>query len=250
VFPGGVRLLDLDSTPASFLKLATMNGACAEEGAGARLAEAAKARLWAELALFFVGLPFLLFLVPYGQIVAALVVLLAALYCWRWLKACPRYDSSRLFLTKDFCRHLLRTLSVFLPLGAFALVLAYFYTPEGFLAFPRREPLLFAALLIGYPVFSAYPQEVIFRAYFYERFRPILPRTWQLVAMNVLLFGWVHIFFGMWIMPVLGAAGAALFSRTYFRSGSLLQTAIEHGLWGLLLLSSGIGWALFTGLCG
>jgi membrane protease YdiL (CAAX protease family) len=227
-----------------------VNEACTQEVTGARPTEAAKARLWAELALCFVGLPLVLFLVPYGQIVAGPVVLLAALYCWRWLKACPQYDAARLFRTKDFSRHLARTLCVFLSLGALALGLAYLYMPEGFLAFPRREPLLFAALLIGYPVFSAYPQEIIFRAYFYERFRPILPRTWQLVAMNVLLFGWVHIFFGLWIMPVLGALGALLFSRTYLRSGSLLQAAIEHGLWGLLLLSSGIGWVLFTGLCG
>lgn len=227
-----------------------MNEACAEERAGARLAEAAKARLWAELALFFVGLPLILFLVPYGQIVVMPIVLLAALYCWRWLKACPRFDSFRLFRTKDFCRHLLRTLCVFLPLGALALGLSNFLQPESFLAFPKREPLLFAGALIGYPVFSAYPQEVIFRAYFYERFRPILPRTWQLVTMNVLLFGWVHIFFGGWIMPVLGATGALLFSRTYFRSGSLLQAGIEHGLWGGLLLSTGTGWALYAGLCG
>jgi len=222
------------------------SGATVAEGEG----NPAKLRLVAELLLLFVGVPLLLLLVPHSNVVVVPVVWLAAYLCWRWLRRQEDFDPSRLFGVTDFRRQLFRTIRVFGPLGALALVLAYLAMPGDFLAFPKKMPLSWLAFLVGYPVFSAYPQEVIYRAYFYHRFRPLFPRTWQLVLANTLLFGWVHVFFGGWIMPVLGAAGGLLFSRTYFRSGSLLQAAIEHGLWGDLLLATGIGWAIYAGMCG
>lgn len=42
--------------------------------------------------------------------------------------------------------------------------------------------------------------------------------------------------------------GGILFARTYERSNSLLAACIEHGLWGDLLFTLGLGWCFYTGV--
>lgn len=207
-------------------------------------------RLFAELIVLFVGLPGALLAVRHrvhGLIIP--LILVAGLVCWLWLRRQPDFDRSRLWNTRDFRRHLGRTLAVFLPLGAVAAGFSYWLMPDSFLMFPRWTPGFWLIVMVCYPVFSAYPQELIYRAFFFHRYGRLLGERGAWIV-SALLFGWAHVFLGNWVAPVGAALGGLLFGRTYQRSGSLLQAALEHGLWGDLLFTVGVGFLFYAGSIG
>ncbi len=228
-----------------------MDGTDTTYGETLTLERSASARLWAELLLVFVGLPGLLFAVR-GSVRGLIIplIMLAGLVCWLLLRRTPGFDMQRLWNGRDFWRHFARTLSVMLPLGLFCTAFSWYYEPERFLAFPLNAPTFWLVVMCCYPVLSAYPQELIYRVYFMHRYAPLFRRPWQLMLASALAFGWAHAFLGNWIAPLFTALGGLLFARTYLRSGSLLQTALEHGLWGDLLFSVGIGWYFYAGSIG
>ncbi len=225
-----------------------MNEACAEEVTGARPAEAAKARLWAEMLLLFAGLPIVCILLRrevIGMVVPLLLV--AGLFSWLWLKRQPGYDLKRLWIGPAFSRHILPRIALFVPLGVLLTGLSYWILPDYFLVFPRYTPLIWALVMVLYPVLSAYPQELVFRAFFFERYRPLFKTDFAMILASAVLFGFAHAFLGNWIAPVLAGIGGILFGRTYLRSGSLVIASLEHGLYGDLLFTLGMGWFFYAG---
>ena len=124
----------------------------------------------------------------------------------------------------------------------------YALAPDYFLVLPRHNPRLWLLILVLYPLLSVYPQEVIYRAYFFQHAARILPgvRVPWLLALNVAIFGFAHIIFGNLWAPILSAAGGLLFATTYLKSRSLICAAFEHALWGNLIFTIGLG-PLFAG---
>jgi membrane protease YdiL (CAAX protease family) len=104
--------------------------------------------------------------------------------------------------------------------------------------------------MILYPLLSVYPQELIFRTFFFHRYRQIFRQSWVLILASGLSFGLAHLFFANWIAPTLTLLGGLQFARTYDRTNSTLQAAIEHGLWGDLIFTIGLGWYFYGGSIG
>ena len=133
--------------------------------------------------------------------------------------------------------------------GALVLTAAtYVLVPHRFMALPRHNPRLWLLICVLYPLLSVFPQEVIYRAFFFDRSPHVLPGVegpW-LLALNVALFGFAHIVFGNVWAPVLSAAGGLLFASTYLKSRSVMCAALEHALWGNLIFTIGLG-PLFAG---
>jgi hypothetical protein len=46
------------------------------------------------------------------------------------------------------------------------------------------------------------------------------------------------------------ALGGVHFGRTYAKTGSTLQVTLEHGLWGWLAFTIGLGWYVYSGAIG
>jgi membrane protease YdiL (CAAX protease family) len=208
-------------------------------------------RLRVEMCLIFAVLPGLLVLVR-GQVHGFVIplILLAALLCLLYLLGQPGFPRRRLWNAGAFRHHLRRMLRVLLPLAALAALLSYLYDPARFLTFPRQMPVFWLLVMLLYPVLSAYPQELIYRAFFVQRYACLFRSERGLMLASALAFGWSHVFLGNWIAPVFATLGGLLFARTYLRSGSLLQAALEHGLWGDLLFTLGTGWYFYAGSIG
>ncbi|MDY0042542.1 MAG: CPBP family intramembrane glutamic endopeptidase, partial [Desulforhabdus sp.] len=151
-------------------------------------------------------------------------------------------------LRREGLRPWLRRILRFFALNAGILVLyTWYYHPDIFLGLPENRPLHWFAVLLLYPVLSAYPQEIIYRAWMFHRYRDLVGDQGVLVVLSAAAFGFAHLFFDNWIAIVLSLAGGFVFANTYLRSRSLLITAIEHGLWGDFLFTVGLGMFLFTG---
>lgn len=101
------------------------------------------------------------------------------------------------------------------------------------------EPVLIPLLLIGYPVVSVLPQEIIYRLFFFERYKSLIDSIARMLLVNALSFAFMHIIYGNITAVILSFAGGVLFSWTYARNGLLLLTVIEHSFYGYLIFLAG-----------
>ena len=123
-------------------------------------------------------------------------------------------------------------------------------TRAAFLFLPRERPWILVFIAIGYPVFSAYPQEIVSRAFFFHRYMGLFPNTGSAVVVNALAFMWLHCPFWSLEAFALTLPGGFLFAWTYLKTRSTLAAGIEHGLYGWWAFFTGLGWFVFTGSIG
>ena len=76
------------------------------------------------------------------------------------------------------------------------------FDPENFLDMPRNEPTLWVMILCLYPIFSALPQEFLYRTFFFYRYESWFTRN-GVIRVNMLLFCGAHLLFWNWQAPVL-----------------------------------------------
>ena len=197
-------------------------------------------RLWCELLVLFVGFPFLMYqrVLPNWPIPFLLLATVWALFV---LRADPSFDQQLLVrhgaLSLGFVKILLRDVRLLLLLG----LAVWRFSPQTLFSLVKHAPALWVLVMILYPVFSVYPQELLYRAYFFHRFKPLFGSGGSMIVASALLFGFVHIIFGSWIPIALTAVGGMLFGLTYRKSGSLLLACLEHALFGDFIFTIGIG---------
>jgi glucose uptake protein GlcU len=100
---------------------------------------------------------------------------------------------------------------------------------------------LWVAILLLYPLLSVYPQEVIFRAFFLHRYAKLFPTGALTRLAAAVFFGWAHVIYGSYLAIGLSTLGGLQFVRTYRSSQSLRTVTIEHGLYGILIFTLGLG---------
>ncbi len=121
------------------------------------------------------------------------------------------------------------------------------FAPNRLFNLPSEKPYLWLAVMILYPVLSVYPQEMIYRRYFFRRYSVLVEKPWLRVAVSAALFGWMHVIFRNDIAIVLTAIGGFIFADTYRRTGSLRLTCLEHSLYGQLIFTIGLGEFFYHG---
>jgi len=201
-----------------------------------------------ECGVLFAVLPVMLYLFR-TQLKRALIPLLFLLGITAFilLRRNPRFPRKNLFRLQEE-RHRLKSIFRRLLVGASALFLAVLMLkPDVLLAFPRTYFGLWCLIMIFYPLVSVYPQELIFRAFFFHRYAPLFARPFWMIAASGLAFGLAHLVFGNWVAVVLSTLGGFLFAGTYHRSRSLVLTSIEHGLWGDFIFTVGLGIYFYSG---
>lgn len=213
-----------------------------------RVASENKASLWVEcLGLFFALPAFLYFFRRELAFKVVPLVLLLAVGCSIYLYKKAGFPNCAFYACGGLPRHLRNMLLALLPGAAAMFIIAWLYLPERFLTFPLARPGVWSLVMLLYPLLAAYPQEVVFRGFFFTRYEPLFPSQAAMLAANSLSFGLAHALYGNWLAPPLAALGGALFGYRYLRSGSLMAAGLEHGLWGNMLFTSGLGWYFYSG---
>ncbi|MBN2431767.1 MAG: CPBP family intramembrane metalloprotease [Acidobacteria bacterium] len=121
------------------------------------------------------------------------------------------------------------------------------WRPDMLLGFVRQRPLMWALVMVLYPLFSVYPQEILYRAFLFHRYRPLFSSEQMRVHLSAAAFALVHIIFLNPLALVLSWAGGYIFARTYQRSQSLLLVSLEHALYGCLIFTVGLGSFFYHG---
>lgn len=126
-------------------------------------------------------------------------------------------------------------------------VLMWAFEPERLFSLVRERPRLWAMIMIGYPIASVYPQELIYRAFFFHRYAGLFRSRWSLILASAIVFAWAHVLFQHWIPIVSTLIGGLIFAWRYDRTRSLAVVWVEHALYGCLIFTIGLGVYFFHG---
>lgn len=104
-----------------------------------------------------------------------------------------------------------------------------------------NKPLLWIAILFIYSFFSVYPQELIYRTFFFKRYQSLLETDTLFIFINAILFSLAHILFRNALVMLITFCGGLLFAYTYKKTESTLLVSIEHAMYGSWLFTVGMG---------
>lgn len=202
-----------------------------------------KLYLWLEWAALFVLAPLLLYFWWQPAVLALLLLLVTAGTAW-WLWRHRKFGQLAFWRAPNTRREpsqLRRLLRRLLPCLLLLAGLVLWHYPERWLAMPRQQPYLWLLLLVLYPLLSVYPQELIYRAFFFRRYRRLFPGKQLRVLVSAAVFALLHIVYQNWLAVLLTFVGGWFFAQTYARTRSLRLVWLEHTLYGLLLFTLGLG---------
>lgn len=202
--------------------------------------------LFLEFLCLFICIPLLIFfrVLPNLPIPYLLLIALGAALILRKDRS---FDPDRLLSTRGIKQNLpmvlLRDAAFMLLLGLAVRISA----PQFLFSLVKRSPGFWALIMILYPIVSVYPQELLYRAFFFHRYRSVFGSGWGMFIASAAAFGFAHVIFGNWLAMMLCGVGGLLFAFTYQQSGSLVLTCIDHTLFGNFIFTIGLGQFFYHG---
>ncbi len=199
-----------------------------------------------ELTLLFVGVP-ILYAAGWIRIPLLLLLAVAAVGCGWKLAAdgcLKRGDWLRWRAPRREWVHMLLRFAVATPM---LIAVVWCLQPQALFSLPRERPKIWLLVMLIYPLVSVYPQEIVFRAFFFCRYRLLFGEGAGLIIASTVAFAFAHITFHNWVAVALTLPGGVLFARSYQRTNALLFVACEHALYGGLVFTVGLGRYLLEG---
>jgi membrane protease YdiL (CAAX protease family) len=194
---------------------------------------------WIELVVLFIGLPILLYFKP-PVLVTIPVISTALVYVIYTAVRDGRITRSELFKPTGG-KYLGWVIVRFLVLAMLMLGYLKITSFDGLFDAVKSNLLLWILISLVYSVFSVYPQEFLYRTFFFARYQEMVGNRSLFLFLNAIIFSFAHIIFRNWLVLLLTFAGSLLFGITYLRTRSLATTSIEHALYGLWLYTLGVG---------
>lgn len=205
-----------------------------------------RSSLIAELVLLFIALPLGYRFSPVRIPALPLLWLISGYALFQLLRD-PRFPRTRLWNASALAPHLISILVIF---AASALVLwfgVHFIAPQLEWSFVRQRPGFWAIVMVAYPILSVYPQGVLYRAFFFERYAALFPGRWSMILASAAAFAFLHIILRNPLAPALTFAGGLLFAYRYAQTGSLAASSFEHAFYGCWLFTLGLGAYFYHG---
>jgi len=192
-----------------------------------------------ELTVLFILLPFILVLEisPFIKAAAILTGLVYVLY----LAAKSKKITRKSLITFSTLPYWKPVLFRFALLIICTTLFMYFVELENLFAVVRKIPLMWVIITLFYSIFSVYPQEFLYRSFFFTRYEQLFKKKYVLIAINAIVFSLGHIMFKNLLVLILTLLGGFVFAVTYHKTKSLLFTTIEHSIYGSWLFTVGMG---------
>ena len=134
-----------------------------------------------------------------------------------------------------------RTLIQLVIIAIITTAYVWFVDPSSLYTVVLNKPLLWVMILFFYSVFSVYPQELIYRTFFFQRYKSLFKNEMLFIFINAALFSLAHIFFRNGLVMIMTFFGGILFGLTYRKTKSTLLVTIEHAIYGCWLFTVGMG---------
>jgi len=192
-----------------------------------------------ELFVLFFILPISLVLDYSPYIKAGLLVSGFIYVVWMLLKVEKQeFKINKLLDWTQFWR---RTLVVFIAICVLTITYVSFTDASNLFVVVKTKPLLWIVIVFVYSAFSVYPQELIFRTFFFLRYEPLIRDRYLFVFINAIIFCLAHLLFKNTLVLILTFLGGILFALTFQKTRSTLLVSIEHAIYGSWLFTVGMG---------
>lgn len=201
-----------------------------------------KPALLVEFSLLFLCLPVALFYIRQDFAPYLLLFLITVVaWCLLLLLCDQRFKRFRLWNLEKLKQDLPKVLKTFVIASTGMLLATWYFSPEWLFVLPADKTMIWLSLLIIYPVFSAWPQEIIFRTFLFHRYKKVFKSKDLRVFISASVFALAHLMFANWVAVAGSFIAGLVFALTYVHSRSTLLVALEHSLWGLWLFTTGLG---------
>lgn len=117
----------------------------------------------------------------------------------------------------------------------------WFMDPNNLYAVVLNKPWLWVMILFVYSVFSVYPQELLYRTFYFQRYSDLFKNETFFIFLNAIVFSLGHLFFKKGLVMIITFIGGILFALTFKKTKSTLLVSIEHALYGCWLFTVGMG---------
>ena len=105
----------------------------------------------------------------------------------------------------------------------------------------KTKPVLWFVILFVYSLLSVYPQELLYRTFFFQRYQPLFKNENHFIILNAIIFSLGHLFFKNALVIILTFLGGLLFAFTFNRTKSTVLVSLEHAIYGCWLFTVGMG---------
>ncbi len=119
--------------------------------------------------------------------------------------------------------------------------------PDRFFALAHQRPLFLLLIALLYPVLSALPQELVFRALFFRRYGALLPGPVPAIVLNAALFSLAHLMYWSWIVAAMTFFGGLAFAWAYEARRNFVLALLLHSIAGWIIFALGLGIFFYSG---
>jgi membrane protease YdiL (CAAX protease family) len=199
-----------------------------------------------EFLLLFVALPLGYRFSPVRIPALPLLWVVAGYAAWQLLRD-PDFNRTQLWNAGELPARLASILVIFVVVALALWLAVRRFAPQLQWSFVRQHPAFWAVVMIAYPALSVYPQGLLYRAFFFERYASIFPGKWPMIVASAAAFAFLHIIFRNSLAVALTFCGGLLFAARYAGTGSLATSSFEHALYGCWLFTVGLGQFFYHG---
>lgn len=201
-------------------------------------------RLWIELILIFIGGPMAFYVNSFSipKSIPLLAVFLMALIS---LLVSKKY-SKKSFGLNGFNGWKVLFIRLAITLSSIVILTMATLPSERIFYLPIHNTWLWIAIMIFYPIWSAFTQEVIYRGFFFFRYQKLMSNSKLFALLNGVLFGFLHIIFKNWIAVVGAATIGVVWAYTYSKHRSILIVSLEHAIVGDFIFTIGLGYYFYV----
>ena len=199
-----------------------------------------------EFLLLFVALPLAYRFSPVRIPALPLLWLVSGYALWQLLRD-PRFPRAQLWNAAQLPARLAAILAIFAVVALALWLGVRRFAPNLEWSFVRQHPAFWAVVMVAYPVLSVYPQGLLYRAFFFERYAALFPGRWTMIVASAAAFAFLHIIFRNPLAVALTFGGGLLFAARYADTGSLATSSFEHALYGCWLFTVGLGQYFYHG---
>ena len=199
-----------------------------------------------EFLLLFVALPLGYRFSPARIPALPLLWVVAGYALWRLLRD-PHFDRTRLWNARRLAGRLGAILAIFVVAAAALWCGVHRFAPEMEWSLLRQHTAFWLVLMGVYPVLSVYPQGLLYRAFFFDRYAALFPQRWAMILASAAAFAFLHIIFRNTLSVALTFCGGLLFAYRYAETDSLATSSFEHALYGCWLFTVGLGPYFYSG---
>jgi len=134
-----------------------------------------------------------------------------------------------------------QTIIKLIAIAIITIVYVYFIDRSQLFSVMLYKSKMWFFILFIYSIFSVYPQELIYRTFFFQRYNMLFSNSVLFIFVNAIVFSLGHIFFRNSLVIALTFLGGILFAITFYKTKSTLLVSVEHAIYGCWLFTVGMG---------